>query len=85
MQLDLGNPRFMDVSFVETHIRSQWQAHFMQVFPIGMSDLPMTHPSDEAFFNQNWRGPKEQDGAPMTYQRFMLLHYPDYIREQAVG
>src|ERR1035437_3598453 len=66
------------------YIHSQWQAHFCQVFPIGMDKLPRTHESDRDFYDKNWRGPREWHGIPLDYRNFMLLHYPDYLVEKFI-
>ena len=77
--------RFMEVSFVEADIRSQWQANFSQIFPITYNTtLPETDPSDEAFFNEHWKGEKEWWGIPLTYKNFMLIHYPGFRKDKLV-
>lgn len=51
------------VSLVDaSHVKSQWQAHFLQLFPIGMDKLPRTHESDRQCFKDHWKGDPE-----MTY------------------
>lgn len=62
---------FLSVGLVDaSHIKSQWQANFMQLFPWKYSELPKTHKSDREFFNENW------DGCPATtYDEFMLNYY----------
>ena len=68
---------FISVDFVNAgYIKSQWQAHFCQVFPIEMHNLPKTHESDQAFFEKYWQGKKEWNGIPLDYRNFMLIHYP---------
>ena len=41
--------KFYDISLVEADIKSKWQAHFLQVFPIQevYDKLPATHESDK--------------------------------------
>lgn len=41
--------KFYGVSLVEADIKSKWQAHFFQVFPVNevYDKLPETHESDE--------------------------------------
>lgn len=58
-------------------ITTQWQANFCQVFPSNFSDLPQCiHKADEEFFNAYWRGAKEWNDIPLTFENFMFLHYP---------
>ena len=72
-----GEPMFCEVSVVDcSDIRSQWQARFSGRCPLGMDRLPQQHESDKAFFEKNWRGPKDWHGLPYTYATFMLLHFP---------
>lgn len=65
-------PTFFEVSLVDADIKSQWQAHFLQIFPIEsvMSKLPRTHVSDKELFIKEWRG-----AASVTYEQFMKDHY----------
>ena len=53
-------------------IQSQWQAHFLQIFPIQMDTLPQTHESDRECFKQHWQG------IPMSYETFMRLYYKNW-------
>jgi len=59
--------QFSEVSLVQADIRSKWQAHFMQIFPIAdvYDKLPAEHESDKACFDKYWLGPKG-----MTFEQF---------------
>jgi len=47
----------MGISFVDaSNIKSQWQANFLQIFPVNYSALPTEHESDKKCFEQEWRG-----------------------------
>lgn len=61
------NIDFFEVSLVDArHIKSKWQAHFLQVFPVLMEELPDTHESDRECFEKNWRGDPS-----VTYDQFV--------------
>ena len=71
-----GPVEFIEISHVDgqlihrnynaSFIKSQWQAHFMQIFPLNMSNLPATHPSDKGFFEKHWEGDNHT-----TYEQFV--------------
>jgi len=62
---------FFEISWVDASgIKSQWQAHFTQVFPLNMSELPVTDPSDKEFFEKHWKGDNHT-----TYEQFMKENY----------
>lgn len=62
------------VSLVDaSHIKSQWQAHFMQIFPICMDNLPRFHKSDKSFFNENWQGDHNY-----SFDEFIEKYYPNF-------
>lgn len=44
-----GGVKFHDISLVKADIKSKWQAHFFQIFPINevYDKLPATHESDK--------------------------------------
>jgi hypothetical protein len=59
------------VSIVDaSEIKSQWQAHFMQIFPVNMDNLPQNHESDKECFEKNWRGPEQ-----ITFEQFIEMYY----------
>jgi len=63
----MNEHNFLKVSVVDaSFVKSKWQAHFMQLFPIKMDELPETHESDKAFFEKHWRGDKHT-----TYKQFI--------------
>lgn len=47
-------------------IKSQWQAGFMQIFPIDYSSLPNEHESDKEFFVKYWKGKPRN----LTFEEF---------------
>jgi len=55
-------------------IHSQWQAHFMQVFPFEFEKLPRTHESDKECFDRNWKGDNYT-----TYEQFMEEYYKGWL------
>jgi len=62
---------FLSIGLIDaSHIKSQWQAHFTQLFPCRFSELPRTHESDRDFFKENWKGNPE-----IGYDEFMLNYY----------
>jgi len=68
-------PKFLSVDFVDASmIKSQWQSHFLQVFPIEFSNLPSTHESDKECFEKNWKG-----DSYTTYEQFMEEYYKAYL------
>ena len=65
-----NNLTFFEISVVDASgIKSQWQAHFTQVFPLNMSELPATLPSDKEFFEEHWKGDNHT-----TYKQFKEKH-----------
>jgi len=63
----MDNINFIEISHVDaSFIKSKWQAHFTQIFPLRMDELPATHPSDKEFFEEHWKGDKHT-----TYEQFM--------------
>jgi len=58
--MNVCTPSFCGVFLVNANIRSQWQAHFLQIFPVEprMSELPKTHESDKECFEKFWKGPE---------------------------
>lgn len=73
MGMRWSGDRLIDVSFVNVPggIHSQWQANFLQVFPVNMAELPCIHESDKKCFDDNWNG-----NPWYTYERFMAEFYP---------
>jgi len=53
------------ISFVSADIRSQWQANFMQIFPINYSSLPVEDETDKEVFEKNWMGDPK-----ITFEQF---------------
>ena len=67
------NVQFFEVSLVDaSHIKSKWQAHFLQVFPTEWDSLPAIHDSDRECFEQQWRG----DPKSLTYEQFLEMTGP---------
>jgi len=62
----------IDISLVRADILSQWQAFFLQIFPLDFPALPQTHTSDRQCFETHWHGP------PMSYEVFMAKAYPQF-------
>jgi hypothetical protein len=70
----LCGPKFLGSSIVDaSFIKSQWQAHFLQIFPLQMEKLPKTHESDRECFEKNWKG-----DSYTTYDQFMKEYYPNW-------
>lgn len=55
MKTNLSGLKFYGVSLVEADIKSKWQAHFLQVFPISevYDKLPATHESDKEILKKS--------------------------------
>lgn len=71
----MTGPTFISVSLVDASgIESQWQAHFLQVFPLKYSELPKTHPSDKKCFKKRWKGNNHT-----TYKQFMEEYYKGWL------
>jgi hypothetical protein len=69
---DMSLKNFFKVSLVDaSNVKSQWQAHFLQVFPLELDKLPRIHESDRQCFEKYWEGDKHT-----TYDQFMLENYP---------
>ena len=67
--------KFISIDVVDASmIKSQWQAHFMQIFPLRLDMLPRTHESDKECFDKNWKG-----DSYTTYEQFMEEHYKGYL------
>jgi len=59
--------KLISISHVDASgIRSQWQADFLQVFPLRYGNLPATHFSDKECFEKHWRGDNYT-----TYEQFI--------------
>ena len=67
--------KFISIDMIDASmIKSQWQAHFMQVFPLNMDNLPLTHESDKECFDKNWRG-----DTYTTYEQFVEEYYKEFL------
>lgn len=67
--------QFISIDMVDASmIQNQWQAHFMQIFPLNLSELPLIHSSDKEFFDENWRGDNYT-----TYGQFMEEHCKGWL------
>jgi len=62
----------MSIVSPDVKINSQWQAHFLQIFPFEYDTLPAKHPSDKKIFNKYYQGPT------MDYKNFMKRYYPNF-------
>ena len=62
------------VSWVEADVKSQWQANFMQIFPLNYNKLPKIHESDKEVFDKEWRG-----DSYTTYEQFMQEYYSGWL------
>ena len=59
--------KLVAVSMVDASmIKSQWQANFMQIFPVNYDNLPSTLSSDKQFFKEYWEGDNYT-----TYEQFI--------------
>ena len=69
-----STPTFFNIGMVNaSHIKSQWQAHFLQIFPLRLDELPKTHESDKKCFEDNWRG------GITSYEDFMGQYYKGWL------
>ena len=61
---------FNEISFVQPpfEIVSQWQANFMQIFPLNYSELPWEHEFDKKVFEKYYQGKDK-----MTFEQFKKL------------
>lgn len=60
----------------DVEIQSQWQAHFLQIFPFNMENLPSIHPSDKSVFKKYWSGP------PINYSQAMKQYYSNFNKKE---